>query len=287
MIEEFINFCVNGRNFTDASVKQYSVVVGQWAHYCEIIGKTLETATSEDVMNWILFQSSSSIKAVTINNRITICRSMYDFACRFLGHDVNPFVGIQNLKVPKLLPAFIPPSVIKQAVETHRGTTFLQVRARAVVMFLFTSGLRRSELIALKLHDVDDKNKVIHVFGKGRKERLVPLADAVLPFLSEWLVIRSYTLTRPSDAFFCSSDGLPMSPDGVRKIVAHMFLGLVPKKLAHPHALRHSYATYLMQKGMPIPDISRLLGHNSMATTLKYLSLSAPNQYASFINSVF
>lgn len=287
MINDFLSFCENGRNLSKQTMKQYTIVLHTWQQFCELCGISVETATSENAMQWVLFQSRNGIKAVTINNRVSIVRTMYDFACRFLGHDVNPFVAIQRLKVPKLLPQFIEDATIRQAVADFKGADFLSVRARAVVMFFYCTGIRRTELATLQLSDVDDSAKVIHVFGKGRKERLVPMADALLPFIHDWLIVRSVTLPHASPWFFCSSAGEPICNTTLASIVREVFGSLIPRKLAHPHALRHSFATQCMQCGLPIPDIGRLLGHANTATTLRYLSLSAPSMYSAFINKAF
>ena len=287
MINDFLSFCENGRNFSKQTMKQYTIVLHTWQQFCELCGISVETATSENAMQWVLFQSRNGIKAVTINNRVSIVRTMYDFACRFLGHDVNPFVAIQRLKVPKLLPQFIEDATIRQAVANFKGTDFQHVRARVLVMFFYCTGIRRSELLTLQLSDVDDASKVIHVFGKGRKERLVPMADALLPYITEWMSIRLVTIPHASPWFFCSSTGDQISATAIANIVREVFGTLIPRKLAHPHALRHSFATHCMQCGLPIPDIGRLLGHANTATTLRYLSLSAPSMYSAFINKAF
>ena len=287
MINDFLSFCENGRNLSKQTMKQYTIVLHTWQQFCDLVGMSVESATSENAMQWVLFQSRNGIKAVTINNRISIVRTMYDFACHFLGHDVNPFVAIQRLKVPKLLPQFIEDATIRQAVANFKGTDFLSVRARTVVMFFYCTGIRRTELESLQLSDVDDDAKVIHVFGKGRKERLVPMADALLPFIHDWLIVRSVTLPHASPWFFCSQAGEPICNTTLASIIREVFGTLIPRKLAHPHALRHSFATHCMQCGLPIPDIGRLLGHANTATTLRYLSLSAPSMYSSFINKAF
>lgn len=287
MINEFLNFCENGRNLSQQTMKQYTIVLHTWQQFCDLLGITVESATSENAMQWVLFQTRNGIKAVTINNRVSIVRTMYDFACRFLALNNNPFVAVQKLKVPKLLPQYIEDATIKQAVHNFSGSDFQSVRARAVVMFFYCTGIRRSELSTLQLSDVDDAAKVIHVFGKGRKERLVPMADALLPYITEWMSIRLVTIPHASPWFFCSSTGDQVSATAIANIVRVVFGTLIPRKLAHPHALRHSFATHCMQCGLPIPDIGRLLGHANTATTLRYLSLSAPSMYSSFINKAF
>lgn len=287
MINDFLCFCENGRNLSKQTMKQYTIVLHTWQQFCDLLGITVQSATSENAMQWVLFQTRNGIKAVTINNRVSIVRTMYDFACRFLGHDVNPFVAVQKLKVPKLLPQYIEDATIKQAIRNFAGSDFQSVRARAVVMFFYCTGIRRSELSTLQLSDVDDATKVIHVFGKGRKERLVPMADALLPYITEWMSARLVTIPHASPWFFCSSTGDQVSATAIANIVRDVFVSLIPRKFAHPHALRHSFATHCMQCGLPIPDIGRLLGHANTATTLRYLSLSTPSMYSSFINKAF
>lgn len=287
MIQTYLDFCKNARNFSATSLRCYKDIVRQWEKFCELQGLQMEHATADDALRWVMWQTSQSVKAVTINNRIVIVRSFYDFACRFGGWPVNPFVSIQRLKVPKLLPDCIPPEMVRKAIALHVGCDFYPTRARAIVYFLFCTGLRRAELLNLRLQDVDDMSKVIHVFGKGRKERLVPLPDSLLPYLQEWLFVRCDTIPRACEYFFCSSTGRQMSETSLYRVIHDVFKDIVAKELQHPHALRHSFATHCMQNGLPIPDIARLLGHSSTSTTLRYLSLSNASHYSSFINSIF
>lgn len=287
MRTNFISWCRSVRCLSEQTCIQYDKISSLFAEYCRTVGIALCDFTESDVNRWIIYQSSAGVKAVTINNRVSCLRMMYDYACRFEGYPINPFVAVQKLKVPKLLPKFIEDATIMKAIHECAGIGFYEVRARAVVAFLYMTGIRRAELQNIQCSDIIIDAGLVRIFGKGRKERMCPLPNTLLPFLSEWEQARAGMLPHPSQWYFCSSVGRQMSNTATAQIVRYVFAGLVPKKYAHPHILRHSFATRLMRAGVPIVDISRLLGHASTATTLRYLSLAPDTQYAGMLNAIF
>lgn len=287
MTKNFIVWCRSVRCLSEQTCSQYENVISMFISYCESVAIPLDRFTPNDVNRWIIYQSSRGIKAVTINNRVSCLRMMYDYACRFEAWSLNPFVAVEKLKVPKLLPKFIEDATITRAVAAIQGLGFYEVRARAVVMFLYMTGIRRAELSAIHVSDISLDNRIVRIYGKGRKERICPLPDSLIPYLLEWQSARAGVIPRDSQWYFCSSVGKPMSFTAIAQLIRMVFGNILPKNMCHPHVLRHSFATHLMRAGVPIVDISRLMGHTSTATTLRYLSLAPDTQYSAMLNRIF
>lgn len=284
---DYIQFLSLARNLAPTTCRHYSDIMHVFAAYLEDSQIDECMLTSADVTRWVMLQASDGIKAVTINNRLVAMRRYYDYCVRLHQYPANPFVGIEPLKVPKLLPKYIPASVIQSAVDNLSITNFDDVRAAAIIMMFFCTGIRHSELCHLSTFDVDLSSMVLHVYGKGRKERLCPIPEKAISYQIRWMKMRNATIAHDFQTFYCLNNGRPLEQTFLYRLFQRVFAGFVDRKLMHPHILRHSFATTLMQNGVPIVDIARLLGHNSVATTMRYLSLSSSSQYSSMINSVF
>lgn len=287
MRTKFIQWCKFVRCHSEATCTEYNKMIALFESYLEAHSLSLQSFTETEVNDWIISQTSVGVKCVTVNTRVTCLRTFYDYLCRFQGFPTNPFVGVKKLKVPKVLPKYIERATIDKALAAISGTSFLNVRARVSVAFLYMTGLRRAEFANLRMIDVNRVGHVVRVFGKGRKERLCPIPLALDSYLDEWERARATFVQVPSEYYFCGTDGNMISDTAIARIIHRVFDAWVPKSFAHPHILRHSYATTLMQSGLPIVDISRLLGHTDTHTTLRYLSLSPSSQYSAQLNSIF
>lgn len=287
MRKDFISFCKQIRGYSEETCKAYDIFLRSFENYCEAESLDVRTLQESDVHDYIRHCLSHGTKHVTINWRVTVLRSYYDFHTHFAGWEQNPVAEVKKLRVPKLLPKFIEQSTIEKAMARCSGSSFLPVRSRAIIAMMYMTGIRRAELQKLMLCDVMISERCVRVFGKGRKERICPIPETLVPYLIEWQSTRAKELLYHSEYYFCSIEGTIVTDSAIARTVISFFQGLVPRHYAHPHILRHSFATRLMQNGVPIVDISRLLGHASVETTLRYLSLSTVSQYGQMLNNVF
>lgn len=284
---DYLRFLQCARNLTEMTCKQYAQGLSIFEKWLETMQLPESEVTAQNVTQWVMSQTSNGIKAVTVNNRVIIMRRYYDYCCMMHGYSNNPFVGVKPLKVPKLLPKFIPSDIINAAVAAIPTNSFDGVRRAAIIMTFFCTGIRRSELLNLSVYDVDMTNKVLHIFGKGRKERLCPIPNILEQYLIHWNQWRTANCPRQAQYYFCHVNGSRISETDLAYIIRQVFSGFVERKLQHPHILRHSFATVMMQAGVPIPDIAQLMGHVNTSTTLRYLSLSPASQYNNILNSIF
>lgn len=190
------------------------------------------------------------------------------------------FFQIPKLKYARPMQPFLPQSdALKLAGDDELLTSadpFLQSRNRMLVLLLYATGLRRAELAAIRLSDIDAKTGMLRTIGKGKKERQVPIGESIVPELRDYLELRAAQLTRhnkATDALFLNRDASPISLRTINRLV-HA-LGLRAGFSLTPHMLRHSFASHLLDNGADLRVIKELLGHASLSTTQQYTHLTA------------
>lgn len=217
-------------------------------------------------------------KPSSIARKIASARALFRFLMKVRRTDTNP---AGNLSMPKLgrpLPTFLDPETMGEVVEVPRDD-LLGLRDRAALETLYAGGLRVSELCGLDLDRVDLTRREIRVIGKGDKERLVPVGRAACETLTTWLSVRPELLlpTSPDDArraVFLSNRGRRLGVRRVQTLVKRYGVLAAGRADLHPHALRHSCATHLLDGGADLRSIQELLGHTSLSTTQRYTHTS-------------
>lgn len=189
----------------------------------------------------------------------------------------NPASGLRNPKQPKRLPPFLTEEESGALLAVPSATDFVSARLAALLELLYASGLRVSELVGLDLADVLAAERTLRVLGKGRKERLVPFHARAGEILAAYLAHRAAWLAEkglpPTTALFLNQRGGRLTPTSVRTLLAKTLEAAAVRARVSPHALRHSFATHLLNRGMDLRAIQELLGHASLATTQRYTHL--------------
>lgn len=189
----------------------------------------------------------------------------------------NPAVGLRNPKLPQRLPAFLTEEESRSLLELPAAVDFRTSRLRCLLELLYASGLRVSELTGLDLQDLLVEQRTLRVLGKGRKERLVPFHAEAEASLRTYLGFRGAFLAAkglpPSEALFLNQKGGRLTPTSVRAFLAEAIERASLRAKVSPHALRHSFATHLLNRGMDLRAIQELLGHASLSTTQRYTHL--------------
>jgi integrase/recombinase XerC len=221
---------------------------------------------------------SSSSRA----RKLSALRSFLDWVAERRGDDRNPSRVVLSPKRSQRLPEVLSmkeaerlaegvPRPHKQSRRPQRAAA-LNLRDRAVVELLYGSGLRVGECSALDTHQIDFKAGEVRVLGKGNKERVVPLGDPCCDALRAWLSVEGVLQrgTKAGSALFLNTRGGRMSERSIRRMVKQRAIGLGVAKDVHPHALRHSFATHLLDGGADLRAIQEMLGHSSLSTTQRY-----------------
>lgn len=189
----------------------------------------------------------------------------------------NPASGLRNPKQPQRLPAFLTEEESRSLLALPEPKDFLSARLSCLLELLYASGLRVSELTGLDLQDLLLEERTLRVLGKGRKERLVPFHAGAATLLDTYLALRRAFLVEkglpPCPALFLNQRGGRLTPTSVRTFLGQALEHASLRAKVSPHALRHSFATHLLSRGMDLRAIQELLGHASLSTTQRYTHL--------------
>ena len=213
--------------------------------------------------------------ARTITRKVSVLRRYFDWARRTGRIDADPTLGLAAPRGPSRLPQVLKDDQIRTLIEkpARAGDDGSRdARDLAIVELLYGSGLRVSELCGLRPDDIDLARLEVRVWGKGAKQRLVPLSEPAAGALLSWLQDHRHSfVTRdtPADAVFLNQRGRAMTPRDVRRVLDRR--SVVP---THPHALRHTFATHLLDGGADLRTVQELLGHADIATTQIYTHVS-------------
>lgn len=284
-LQGFATYLAHTKGYSEHTVRNYVSDVRQFFLY---LGEREQACTVESADDYVIRGFLSS--RFTRNRKASLARKLSALRCFYqlllLEGKVgsNPAALLATPRREQMLPNVLSVDDVFRLVEAPEEDSFLSVRDRAMLEFLYGSGLRVSELVGLNLEEVRIDLQVLRVWGKGRKERILPFGDKAREALERYLVKRKEILRRSqSEPAAGSAEGgaLFLNRSGKRlttRTVARRLEGYASKlrlpRTVSPHALRHSFATHLLDSGADLRAIQELLGHASLATTQRYTHVS-------------
>lgn len=255
--KSFREYLIFAEGLSEKTAGVYNDNVSLWLSWCENAGVDWRNCDGNTVIGFLYSRKAKGVKNCTINVNIAALRKFYDYKCTFCGLDCNPTLKIKRLKSVKLSPCYISDFEINKALEKFDLSRKNDLKVYAIILCLYQTGLRASELVSIKVPDIDFiHSRILVKKGKGNKERYVPMSSRLCKVMQ-----RYFEIFKPKSNFF------NIKYWQLYDIVKGIFPG------HHPHSLRHSFATHLLQHGMRIEYISKLLGHSSVSTTMIYLSV--------------
>ena len=272
------------KSFTDYLLleKKYSkLTVSAYENDLESFTKFIVTAYDSasidsinypQIRNWIVFLVESNISNRSINRKMSSLNTYYKFLMKIGEIQTNPLAKHKALKTSKKIQ--IPFSEIEINMvldELHFEDDFEGIRNRLIIELFYSTGIRRIELVELKLTSVDFNNKTLKVLGKRNKERIVPLIKPVLNTLNQYIKLRSgLEYIYDNDNLFLTKKGVKIYETLVYRIINDYFSIASSKVKKSPHILRHSFATHMLNQGADLNAVKELLGHSSLAATQVY-----------------
>jgi integrase/recombinase XerC len=225
-----------------------------------------------DVRGFVAQQIKQGLTKTTAGRRLSTVRSFLKFLTREGYLEANPAKLVTTPKAEKRLPTFLSVDDVFKLIEKPDTIGFIHARDRAILELLYSSGLRVSEVAGLNVEDVNTREGLVKVRGKGRKERIVPLGskavEAIRGYLTEKILLK-----KKSKTLFLNKRGTELSERGIRRIVVKYARLIGVSGQIGPHTLRHTFASHLLQAGADLRVIQELLGHASLSTTQKYTHL--------------
>jgi integrase/recombinase XerC len=273
LVEEYLGYLRSVRGVSERTGRAYRTDLLRFAAYCENNGVKAETASPYETQRFIGDLSSEGISAVSVNRALSSIRGFYRWLIRFGRRKDNPVGNLRNLKTPKTLPAFLWEGEMADFADLPDTAGILwPLRDKALILTMYSAGLRISELVDLSLRSLDRDLGGGRVLGKGGKERHVLFSNEGRDAIAAYLPARKARIKaeRSTDRLFVNRRGGPISVSGVRWIIARYSGRSGLQKNVHPHALRHSFATHLVNAGCDVRIVQELLGHASLSTTQRY-----------------
>src|SRR5215203_3550958 len=242
----------------------------------ECLGKPLASATTEDLERWIAELRAAALSPATIARRVASARSLFRHLVLIGAVRENPAAELELPRRVRRLPRTLSPGEAERLVEAAAGTTPRTLRDRALVELLYGAGLRVSEAVGLDRTGVDLEQRLVRCTGKGGKERVVPVGRHAVEALRRYLAHgRPYLDKRHRPELFLNAQGGALTRAGAFLILRRLAgrAGLDPTRV-HPHLLRHSFATHLLEGGADLRRVQEMLGHADLGTTELYTHVS-------------
>ncbi|NTV94898.1 MAG: tyrosine recombinase XerC [Thiobacillus sp.] len=267
-VADFLNH-LRGRNYSPRTVQSYGEDLG---HLTGLAGSVpLVRLAPHDIRRFLATLHGRGYAAGSLARILSGWRAFYRFLARQGGLDANPCTGIRPPKGPKRLPHTLSPDEMAQLLDSDADTP-LAIQDRAMFELVYSSGLRLAELVGLDLTSVDRTSGEVRVFGKGSKERIVPVGAKALVALAGWLAVRAL-VAKDDQALFVGARGARISPRVVQARLKALALDQGIVQNVHPHALRHSFASHVLQSSGDLRAVQEMLGHASLSTTQVYTHL--------------
>ena len=268
-IKFYLEYLKYERRVSDNTVESYGENLKMLK---QALNKNILNLTTTEIRDYIQnLEATPKTKA----HYLSVFNSFYNYMIFNEKLSANPCSGIRSPKLEKKLPNYLTGEEIDKLLDI-KLTKPIDYRNKAMLEVLFATGTRISELINLKLNQIDFDECIIRVLGKGKKDRIIPIGNTALEYLALYInEYRPFILkTRVSEYVFVNKNGAKMSRQGFFKILKKLVASSGIEKEVSPHTLRHSFATYLLNNGADLRVIQELLGHENLVTTEIYSHLS-------------
>ena len=270
-IYDYMNYLIIERQLSSNTIDAYKRDLYSFFNY---VNKKYNNISKEDIINYIKYLNSE-LNPKSVNRHIVTLKNYFNFLEKNSMININPCENITGLKTKKSIPRVLSEEDIDKLLDINPKNAF-EYRNKAMLELMYSSGLRVSELLNLNVNDIDFDLNIVRIFGKGSKERIMPINEIATSYLYEYINVYRKTLlkNKVNDILFLNTRGDSLSRQGFFKILKEIAREKGINKEISPHTLRHSFATHLLNHGADLRSIQTMLGHENIETTQIYTHVS-------------
>lgn len=273
LLDSYCEYLLKEKRYSGHTVAAYKTDLTQFIDYCNETYNITEFKIIKHtiVRSWIVSKMESGDVEKSINRKISSLRTFFQYLKRKGIIDKSPMLKIIAPKIPKRLPEFIREDSLSVLFDTlNESDSYSTLRDRVIIELLYSTGIRRAELISIQEQDIKFQDGLLKVIGKGNKERLIPLSKLLMQKLKLLIELKYENWDNASSYLFLTDRGKQVYPKFVYNKVKELLSMVSTSHKKSPHILRHSFATHLTNNGADINAIKELLGHASLAATQIY-----------------
>ena len=273
-LRSYVHYLTLEKNAAANTIASYSSDLTRYLDYLEGTGvREIGKVSDREVTAYVAMLGRTGLSPRSVSRSLSAIKMFHKFLIGEQLTQRDPARLVESPKLPKKLPDVLNPDEVDEILKQPDTASDLGLRDRAILETMYATGMRVSELIGLKRSSVDEREGFVRVFGKGSKERIVPIGRSALKWLRRYLLKVRVRLARDGngqETLFLNARGKPMSRMSVWNIVRASSTRSGLEKEVHPHTLRHSFATHLLEGGADLRAVQEMLGHSDIATTQIY-----------------
>lgn len=272
LIQNYLDYLHLEKRYSSHTLKAYRTDLSIFSFYIKNnYNTTIDKANHSMIRSWLIEELNKGNSSRTVNRKITSLKSFYKHLIKLQKVDFNPTSKIIASKTSKKLPQFVGVSEMNDLLnKLEFNEDFSGVRDKLIIEIFYSTGIRLSELINIKITDVDIKKSQIKVLGKRNKERLIPLTHELQKSIEKYFVLRMEKKAIDSSFFLLANSGKKLNPSMVYRKVNDLLKGVTTLEQKSPHILRHTFATHMLNNGADLNVIKELLGHATLSATEIY-----------------
>ena len=279
-VAQFLDYLGKERRYSTNTVNSYRIDLTQFIKFINVHegsgAQVFDGVKKSTIKSFLSYLMEKGQSPRSISRKLVTVRSFFKFLVRTGIVDSNPASQIKSPKIPKKLPEFLPEEIIKHVLEaaSEKAEIIEDIRDIAIIELLYSTGIRLHELIQLNVHDLDVKEMVVRVRGKGQKDRVIPVGRKAIDSVNNYICLkRKNVIIKNNEPLFTSRRGNRLSPRTIQIRLKKLFENVSVGTNITPHILRHTFATHLLNNGADIRAVKELLGHASLSSTQIYTHL--------------
>lgn len=268
----FIDYIAYEKRYSSHTLKAYKTDLELFTTYLcdEFEIDDPSKANQEMIRSWVVYMIDNGMSGSSVNRKISTLNSYYNYLIRISVISENPARHVVSVKTPKRLPVYFNEEQLNKFIDSNsEANDFARLRNMLVVELLYSTGMRRSELVTLTINSIDFSNSTIKVLGKRNKQRIIPLSQKQIKSIRSYITEKENQFGNLNDYLIVTDKGEKAYPKMIYRIINNE-LSVLTGSVKSPHVLRHSFATHMLNNGADLNTIKELLGHANLTATQIY-----------------